>query len=333
MLTVLQGDCRDTLSTLPAQSVQCCVTSPPYFGLRAYLPADHPDKAREIGQEKTPQEFVKTLVGVFEQVRRVLRDDGVLFVNLADSHVGGKGQSGSQGAEHQEARNKNQRILNRGYQTLGGKLQTRPTDDREMLRMANLKPKDLCLVPQRFVISMQEQGWYVRDQIAWVKRAPMPESVKDRFTKAWEPIFMFTKSPRYYFDVDAVKEPAITASTITRDRETTKLNNTPGLTRMNGLVANNYEMRQMRNAWILSPETVNVAHFATYPTEIPRRCILAASRTGDTVLDPFSGSGTTGKVALELGRKAVLCELNPDYVTLIEKRTTVTIGFNFEVSP
>lgn len=317
-LTTLVGDCRETLKTLDDRSVQMVCTSPPYFNLRSYLPDGHEDKGLEIGAEQTPQEFVTTLVSVFAKVHRVLKDDGVLFVNLADSYsqkeVRHRNGESSQSSKFS---GKPSQVWAKGVAQTGRKLNT------------GLKEKDMCLIPQRFVIAMQDAGWYVRDQIAWVKRAPMPESVVDRFTKAWEPIFMFTKAARYYFDIDAVKEPSNYPEDNRKARqnpEDYKAMMTPnGQLRsvINPANSRHYEMRRMRNAWILSPESTKDCHFATFPTEIPRRCILAASKAGDTVLDPFFGAGTTGLVAAKLGRRCIGIELNPEYVALARKRIAI----------
>ena len=280
---------------------------------------------QQIGIEASPQAFVQTLVGVFAEVHRVLKDDGVCFVNLADSYYNyrpGAGQS-----------------LVR--QTLARNNQDLPAIcSRRANRLDGLKEKDMCLIPQRFVIAMQEAGWWVRDQICWVKKAPMPESVRDRFTKSWEPVFMFTKSAKYFFDVDSVKEIAIEGKDLGllrgkqfTDKEKIAAHSPSILKRQELLIDSRSAgngFRQMRNSWILGPEPTADAHFAVFPTTIPRRCILATTKPGDTVLDCFGGSGTTGMVAIELGRKAILCELNPEYVKLINRRTTTTIGFAFE---
>ena len=170
----------------------------------------------------------------------------------------------------------------------------------------------------------------MRSEITWCKKAPMPESVLDRPTSATEKIFLLTKSDRYYYNAEAVKELTVTFDNSNRDRDISKLNNTPGRTKSGGLKTNQYETRNMRNFWLLGPEPCREAHFAVYPSEIPRRAILAGSKPGDTILDPFGGSGTTGMAATELGRKAVLIELNPEYTKLCENRCNTTPGLHLQ---
>lgn len=300
-LKILTGDCRETLKSLPDESVQCVVTSPPYWGLRDYGHAD------QIGLEETPQAYVETIRELFAEIWRVLREDGICWLNLGDSYT--------------------PQSTHRANVARGGQNpRARALKDSGKCPPAWGKAKDLCMIPARVALALQDAGWYLRSEITWCKKACMPESVTDRPTSATEKIFLLTKSDRYYYDADAVKERTVTFDDSTRDRDTTKLNNTPGRTKSGGLKTNQYETRNMRNFWLLGPEPCRDAHFAVYPSEIPRRAILAGSRPGDTILDPFGGSGTTGLVALELGRKAILCELNPQYVELIKQRTNVTPG-------
>jgi DNA modification methylase len=293
----LFGDCRDTMRDLIAQGVkvQMCVTSPPYFGLRDY---GHPG---QLGLEQTPAEYVANMVEVFSLVWYLLADDGVLWLNLGDSYARNGGEQGGG---------------NRELLHLEGK-QTR------MLRIpdgSGLKPKDLIGIPWRVAFALQEAGWYLRQDIIWHKPNPMPESVTDRCTKAHEYMFLLTKSERYYFDNEAIKEPALTPG---------KFNgSTCGKTGANGDRNDGGRggiegggTRNRRSVWTIATTPYSGAHFATFPPDLIEPCILAGSRVGDIVLDPFFGSGTTGQVSQALGRQWVGCELNPEYGALQESRT------------
>ena len=262
-VTVLEGDSRTVLATLPEASVQCCVTSPPYFGLRDY------GHNGQIGLEATTDDYVAEMVALFREVRRVLKDDGTLWLNLGDSYAGsGKGPSQSLSAEARD---------------MTHTMHTAFVPD-------GLKPKDLIGIPWRVAFALQADGWYLRSDIIWHKPNPMPESVTDRPTKAHEYVFLLTKSARYYYDAAAIAEPSID------------------------------DTRNARTVWSITTQPYKGAHFATMPPELARRCILAGSKTGDTVLDPFGGAGTTGLVADRLGRDAVLVELNPTYAALARHR-------------
>ena len=261
---ILVGDVIEKLETLEPQSVQTCVTSPPYWGLRDY------GVEGQLGLEKTPQEFVANMVEVFRGVRRVLRDDGTCWLNIGDSYAQSEIRN----------RNGNTKYLDRPDFAAGTNQSGRKLNH-------GLKPKDLCLIPERLAIALQDDGWWIRSRIAWCKKSSMPESVTDRPTSAWEHIWLLTKSARYYYDAEAVKTS-------------------------NGA--------NLRNYWVLGPEPYPEAHFATFPSEIPRRCIKAGSRPRDTVLDPIHGSGTTAAVAQELDRAWAGVELNPEYAALAEKR-------------
>ena len=336
---ILVGDVIEKLETLEPQSVQTCVTSPPYWGLRDY------GVEGQLGLEKTPQEFVANMVEVFRGVRRVLRDDGTLWLNIGDSYARQGGKTAGV-PRHWDGREADPGGLH---------------DKRSLASEIGMKPKDLCLIPERLAIALQDDGWWIRSRIAWCKKSSMPESVTDRPTSAWEHIWLLTKSARYYYDAEAVKTS-------------------------NGA--------NLRNYRVLGPEPYPEAHFATFPSEIPRRCIKAgtsqkgacsecgapwervtdrepsqyaqgmttrthrddtqpgnvgntrnengivpylkpvqATTTGwqptcdcdaevvpCTVLDPFLGSGTTAAVAQELDREWVGIELNPEYAVLAEKR-------------
>jgi DNA modification methylase len=298
----MQGDVRERLHELPDVCVRTCVTSPPYFGLRDY------GVEGQIGLEQTPEEYVSALVNVFREVRRILTDDGTLWLNLGDSYANDGKWGGSSGGKHVEALH--------GATGIGrGKKST------------SLKPKDLIGIPWRVAFALQADGWYLRQDIIWHKPNPMPESVTDRCTKAHEYIFLLAKSPRYYFDAEAVKEPAVNTRKpgrkITDTRETYGVGG--GNAGLNGLMAryHNGEMpthRNRRSVWSIATKPFKGAHFATFPPDLIEPCILAGSATGDTVLDPFNGSGTTGIVSVKHGRRYVGIELNPEYVEITNKR-------------
>ncbi len=335
MNKVFFGDCRDTMRNLIAQGVkvQMCVTSPPYFGLRDY---GHPG---QLGLEATPAEFVAAMVEVFGLVRELLADDGVLWLNLGDSYnaAGRTGHGTRQGFKQG---------TNRASDT--GADNCRPSVD-------SLKPKDLIGIPWRVAFALQEAGWYLRQDIIWHKPNPMPESVTDRCTKAHEYMFLLSKSERYFFDSDAIKEQSVTDD-IRRpygSKGALDLDGRPEEQRPNGKPrgkggknafrgqghfrsadtgpANREgrdmadvgagETRNRRSVWTVPTQPYNGAHFATFPPALIEPCILAGSRPGDTVLDCFFGSGTTGEVAGNFGRQWIGCELNPDYAPLQRART------------
>lgn len=294
---ILKADARAI--PLRDESVQCCVTSPPYWGLRDYgMPG-------QLGLEKTPEEYVANMVAVFREVRRALKKDGVLWLNLGDSYAGSTGKTGGDGLNtYQKEAKATDKCM-------------RPTN------IAGLKPKDLVGIPWRTAFALQADGWYLRSDIIWSKPNPMPESITDRCTKAHEYIFMLSKSARYYYDHKAIMDPATPCRV---DYTGNQKNNTvdPILqaTRMKGRVVETGEWKNKRTVWTIPTMPYPGSHFATFPEEIPRLCILAGSRPGDVVLDPFGGSGTTAKVALELGRKPVHIDLT--YHELARKRMTTT---------
>lgn len=312
MLTILNGDAATMLRTLPDESVQTCVTSPPYWALRSYGVGA---AEGEIGQETTPGEYVADLVQVFAEVRRVLKPDGTLWCNLGDCYA----SESSRG----------------------------------------LKAKDLIGIPWMVAFALRDAGWYLRSEITWLKRVPMPESVRDRPTSATEKIFLLSKSARYHYDSDAVRQPP--SESFAEDRrwqsgstdknmkngyESAGAQNPKrlhkifdkqrGHSRRHAGFNDRWDQMEkseqmangcnMRNYWLLSPAPFKGEHYATFPPEVPRRAILAGCPVGETVLDPFAGSGTTGQVALELGRKAILIELNTEYCKLAAQRCHVTPG-------
>jgi len=307
-IKILVGDCRETIKQLPDQSVQTCITSPPYFGLRDY------GHDRQIGLEESPQEFVDQIVSVFREVKRVLRDDGTLWLNLGDSYNGsGKGAM-ADGS-----------VVGVGKQKTNSGTQIGSFKKSDV---EGLKPKDLIGIPWMVAFALRSDGWYLRQDIIWHKPNPMPESVEDRCTKSHEYIFLLSKSRKYYYDHNSIKEPC-RDDWGTRDRSNGKYHNEgSGLQPHSGL-EKSYTMSNKRSVWSINTKPYKGSHFATFPEDLILPCILAGSKAGDIVLDPFGGSGTTGKVALEYGRKAILCELNPEYVKIINKRTNVTRGFQF----
>lgn len=298
---VLVGDNRERLAELDAGSVQCVVTSPPYWGLRDYGQED------QIGLESTPEEFVEQLCLVFDEVWRVLADDGTLWLNLGDSYAGN-----------------NSRASNNGRAGFGNEREGVFTKTGD-----GIKHKDLVGIPWRVAFALQERGWYLRQDIIWAKPNPMPESVTDRCTKSHEYIFLLTKSPRYFFNNEAIKEPVVTETGgkgIRFGGSKYGDSDDPKHATKSGNVYEGAETRNKRDVWNVATKPYAEAHFATYPPELILPCILAGSKEGDLILDPFSGSGTTGQVAMQLGRNYVGCELNPEYASLSEKRLTDAIG-------
>ncbi len=269
--SLLHGDCREVLKTLPDGSVQCCVTSPPYWGLRDY------GVEAQIGLERTPEAYVAALVEVFREVRRVLSDDGVVWLNLGDSYATGGGSvrhapgGGDQGERFVRA----------------GMIGTQPN----RMKLDGFKPKDLIGIPWRVAFALQADGWWLRSDVIWSKPNPMPESVTDRPTKAHEYVFLLAKSERYYYDAQAIAEPSTHAAT-----------------------------RNRRTVWRVPTQPYPGSHFAVMPEALAEPCILAGSRPGDTVLDPFNGAGTTGVVAAKHGRHYIGIDANADYLTMSGRR-------------
>lgn len=329
------GDCRVLLKQFAAQgiSAQCIVTSPPYWGLRDY------GVAGAIGLEASLQAWLAVIVEVFEAAWEVLADDGLLWLNLGDAYANdGKwgGESGGKQAYHTEA----------NRQRIG----------REK-RITGLKPKDLMGQPWRVALALQDAGWYLRSDVIWAKLNPMPESVTDRPTKSHEYVFLLTKQPHYYYDATAIAEPVSgtahargngvnpkcvgwadgpgshSAKDHARARasQTNSFPNRSPRSKQNasfsGAVNELVDTRNIRTVWPISTEGQSEAHFATFPTELVKRCILAGSKPGDVILDPFMGSGTTARVALSLGRQFIGCELNPEYIAI-----QATIGHQLGMS-
>lgn len=368
---LLHGDCREVLDAMPEGSVQCCVTSPPYWGLRSYLPEDHPSKHLEIGSEPTVDEWVATMVDVFRRVRRVLRDDGVLFLNLGDSYAsnaGGYNATGSRGTTSCPS-------ISASTMAAVQKGPRRPP--------AGLKPKDLIGQPWLAAFALRADGWWLRQELIWAKNNPMPESARDRCTKSHEHIFLLSKSASYFWNFDAVQEPVnggaharrpmeysgakrpgfghgydakpkgryrtedgwsndrtpagwatgtdrrheelqgnFTAARAAVGRRKGPPGNPPesktaesgaGIKNndsMDAALAESRSVRNPRSVWSFPTEPFKGAHFATFPQELARRCITAGTREGDTVLDPFGGSGTVGLVADGMQRHAILIDID-----------------------
>ena len=331
---VIIGDCRAVLPTLEAGSVQTCVTSPPYFGLRDY------GHAAQIGLEETPELYVAAMVGVFRLVRDLLADDGTLWLNIGDSYnaAGRTGHGTRIGYKQDTNRASNSGADNR-----------RPSVD-------SLKPKDLIGIPWMLAFALRADGWYLRSEIIWHKVAPMPESVTDRPTRAHEAVFLLSKQEQYFYSAaearDDLKPTSVARLTQPNYNEQEGSERATGGAKTNGKMkavaahfggriksqtndqtrlASGNEWQQdpgaganWRDVWPMAADGYTGAHFAVMPRELARRCIVAGSRPGDIVLDPFGGSGTTGQVAEELGRKWLLIELNGDYEKLVADRTRQT---------
>ncbi len=296
--TILFGDCRKTLCGFLPKSARMCVTSPPYYGLR-----DYGGEENQIGLEQTPEEYIKQMVEVFREVRNILTDDGTLWLNIGDSYYNyrpGKGQ-----ALVKQSVSKTKQDLPDKCAKRGNKLD-------------GLKEKDLIGIPWMLAFALRADGWYLRQDIIWNKQNPMPESVKDRCTKSHEYIFLLSKNKNYFYDNEAIKEPAKDWGT--RDRTNGKYHNEgTGLQPHSGLTKS-YAKKNKRSVWSVTKKPYKGAHFAVYPPELIEPCILAGSEQGDIVLDPFMGSGTTAAVAKSLGRNYIGCELHEEYGKLIQKR-------------
>jgi DNA modification methylase len=299
-MKLLQGDALEVLRTLEAGTVQTCVTSPPYYGLRDY------GVAGQIGLEETPEAYVSKLVAVFAEVRRVLKDDGTLWVVIGDSYAGSHGNG-----------NYPQANTGMNSEAAGFVRYESPTKD-----IAGFKPKDLIGIPWMLAFALRADGWYLRQDIIWAKPNPMPESVTDRCTKSHEYIFLLSKSARYYMDMDAIAEASIWADDPRAEsgrihyagkREGAARTGNENFVKIT-------ETRNRRSVWTVTTKPYKEAHFATYPPDLIEPCILAGSKVGDVVLDPFNGSGTTGAVALHHNRDYIGIELSPSYLRLTERR-------------
>lgn len=341
---IICGDAEEKLKELPDKSVQCVVTSPPYYGLRDY------GDPRQLGLEETPDLFISRLVAISREIRRVLKDDGTLWLNLGDSY-----SSGGRKSYDSAIISKTSGVRN-------------PSAGGRRFTPGWAKPKDRLMIPARSAIALQADGWYLRDEIVWHKTSPMPESVTDRTTKAHEFIYLLTKKKDYYYNADAIKEP-YSPETLPRMQRGVSENNkyvhgAPGQTaptmnqprlhsKYKGQATKDYElalaqnpsdvkrrveesilngngMANKKSVWTVSTAQFPGEHFATYPPDLIKPCILAGSKPGDMVLDCFAGSGTTGRVALELGRHCTLIELNEKYIALCEAAVDITPGLPLE---
>lgn len=332
-IKLINGDALTVLKTLPSESVHCCVTSPPYWGLRDY------GVEGQLGLEKTPEEYVAKMVEIFGEVRRVLREDGTLWLNLGDSYAGSNQGHGTKELSAKQS-------SNTGTQWMTGKVLPRLPN--------NLKAKDLIGIPWRCAFALQQDGWYLRSDIIWAKPNPMPESVKDRPTKSHEYVFLLSKNARYYFDQDAVKEPfqgkderqwqgcyekdgsIIQGSTNAGIKRTkrypkeyggggTSFKGHSGYYKEDGTPIGN-GFRNIRSVWTIATQPQPEAHFATFPEALVIKCILAGCPEKGIVLDPFAGTNTTGRVAKKLNRKFIAIELNPAYIEIAERVYEKDVG-------
>ena len=311
MSKIICADAAAGLKTLPSESVRMCVTSPPYYGLRDY------GTDGQIGIEQTPQEYIERLVEVFAEVYRVLKPDGTLWLNISDSYAG----SGKGIGLTEEENEKGRPIYGKENQVF-----------QMPKRWGSIKPKDMIGIPWMLAFALRDFGYYLRSDIIWHKRNCLPESVKDRPTKSYEHIFLLSKSPKYYYDYKAIQEPIkeVTAARYTRGRSgkakhsETKMSQ--GIDRKTDAVTDeSRQYKRKRDVWEVSTNTYRMdEHFAMFPEKLIEPCILAGSEKGDTVLDPFFGSGTTGAVARRLGREYIGIELNPKYCEKARERIEKT---------
>ena len=324
MIQILTGDALEQLKTLPDQSVNCFVTSPPYYNLRDY------GVDGQIGLERAPEEYIQKLVEVFREARRVLRDDGTLWINIADSYAGsGKGRNTDGTYNKKSAKAK--QGTNKG--SIEGNLT--PTTAGIIY-----KPKDLIGIPWMLAFALRADGWHLRQEVIWSKPNPMPESVRDRCTKSHESIFLLSKSRKYYFDAEAIAEPCVGfGNNAGRRKENNKtfrgggvytnnrsFSNSAGKEKASvGNKPNEKGLRNKRDVWTVGTRGYSGAHFATFPPDLIEPCILAGCPRGGTVCDMFSGSGTVGVVAKAHGRNAILIDLNPEYTDMQRQRIENTI--------
>jgi len=300
---ILFGDCRQTLKEFD-EKARCCVTSPPYYGLR-----DYGGEEKQIGLEQSPEEYIEEMVKVFREVRNILTDDGTLWLNIGDSYYNYKSGTGEY-----------------AKQSFAKSRQDLPyRNPKRANKLKGFKDKELMGIPWMLAFALRADGWHLRQDIIWNKPNPMPESVRDRCTKSHEYIFLLTKQRDYYYDNEAIKEP-VKKDWGTRDRTNGKYHNPgTGLQPHSGLTKS-YTKKNKRSVWTVNKKPYKGAHFATFPAELIKPCILAGSEKGDIILDPFMGSGTTAMVAKELGRDYIGCELHEKYGNLIQKRISEARG-------
>lgn len=305
MNEIINKDCLTGLRELDSESVDCCITSPPYWGLRDY------GVDGQLGLENIPEQYVDNIVEIFSEVKRTLKKEGTLWLNLGDSYYNYRG--------------KNDFAIPQTISKHDGHKMNNACGKRN-IKQDNLKGKDLVGIPWMVAFALRADGWYLRQDIIWNKPNPMPESVTDRCMKSHEYIFLLSKSPKYYYDQKSIMEETVTQDNNIRDRETTRLNNTPGRTRMNGLTQNNYEFRNKRSVWTVNTKPYSEAHFATFPQNLIKDCVKAGCPKGGIILDPFMGAGTTAVVARKLDRNYIGFELNNDYIKIANKRLLNEIG-------
>lgn len=310
---IIHGDCLEVLKTLDGNSIDCCVTSPPYWGLRDY------GVEGQLGLENTPEEYIEKLVSVFREVKRVLKREGTLWLNLGDSYSGSMKGIGSDGTAYAGKK----QVTNRGSV---GIYHEKPPSTNAI----GLKPKNLIGIPWHVAFALQADGWYLRSDIIWHKPNPMPESVRDRPTKAHEYIFLMSKSSRYYYDQDSVREKYIEPINRWGGQHIRNVKNksswdeaTGQLTYRQRNMRPNSKGRNKRTVWTVSTKPFREAHFATFPPDLIKPCILAGCPSGGLVLDPFFGAGTTGLVAMKAGRHFIGIELNEEYIEIAKKRLNV----------
>jgi len=324
---VIEGDCGAVLATLPAESVQTCVTSPPYWGLRDY------GHSEQLGLEATPEKYVARMVEVFREVRRVLKPDGTLWLNLGDCYATGAGKvgacpgGGQQGARwagsspHRGERSRQLRDgrhagKHTGISALG------PMTQPNRLPLPGLKPKDLVGIPWRVAFALQADGWWLRSDIVWSKPNPMPESVRDRPTRSHEYVFLLSKSARYFYDAGAVREEAVeeAAGNTARKFRGDHGGSTGNRSHQGFGVPWAGTTRNVRSVWTITTKPFHGVHFAVMPWDLAERCVLTGSKAGSIVMDPFAGAGTVGMVARRHGREFVGIEINRTYAALARER-------------
>jgi len=299
-IKIYQGNCLDTLKKIEDESINTCITSPPYWGLRDY------GESKQLGLEETPEEFVNNLVEVFREVKRVLRDDGTVWLNLGDSYAGPKGNNRGEGAGGGQKRGE---LM--GFNNIKTKVPK------------GLKSKDLVGIPWRVAFALQRDRWILRQDIIWHKPNPMPESVKDRCTKAHEYIFLLSKKDKYYCDMDSIREPIKESNKGFIMARARTAQGALGGENKHNMERRDYEEikgANKRSVWSVNSKPFQGAHFATFPIDLIKPCVLAGCPEGGTVLDPFGGSGTTALVANGHNRNAILCELNEDYIKIAKDR-------------
>lgn len=314
-IKILQGNCIDKIKELNNSSIDCVVSSPPYFGLRDY------GVDGQFGLEKTYQEYLSNTVKIFETFKPKLKDVATIWWNVGDSYSSG----GRKTTTLQSVRKPKSKEIEKSKQKYLDGLIVRPPIQN------GIKEKDLLMIPNRVAIALQEAGWYIRSEIIWHKPNPMPESVRDRPTSCHEKIWLITKSKKYYYDADAIREP-LAASSLSRLNQNIK--NQKGSIRANGgmksngnmKAVGNKETRNKRNVWTITTKPFKDAHFATFPKDLIEPCIKAGCPEGGIVLDPFGGSGTTGIVSALNNRNAILIELNQKYIDIVNKRIDKELG-------